>query len=274
MRVPKSNHERDRGKVLVNMENTPCCSIAVGRLTLLCIVLVAIWEPRTHAQQDTGAVHIPLAVEQVVKNLEESARRRTHALHQFEGIRVYRLQYRGLLGDRDAEMVVRVAYQSPATKEFTVISQSGSKFIMDRIFKKLLESEQEALRPENQEPTTLNTENYVFGLAGYEETSEGARYVLSVVPKSKNKFLYRGKVWVDAVDFAVVRIEAEPAKSPSFWIKKSMIEQTYAKVNNFWLPAYSHTETTVRLSGLAVLSIEYNDYKITEADRLPALGTQ
>ena len=168
MRVPKSNPERDRGKALVNMENTPCCSIAVGRLTLLCIVLVAIWEPRTHAQQDTGAVHIPLAVEQVVKNLEESARRRTHALHRFEGIRVYRLQYRGLLGDRDAEMVVRVAYQSPATKEFTVISQSGSKFIIDRIFKKLLESEQEALRPENQEPTTLNTENYVFGLAGYE----------------------------------------------------------------------------------------------------------
>jgi hypothetical protein len=256
------------------MENTPCCSIAVGPLTLLCIVLVAIWEPLTHAQQDTGAVHIPLAVEQIVKNLEESARGRTHALHQFEGIRVYRLQYRGLLGDRDAEMVVRVAYQSPATKEFTVISQSGSTFIIDRIFKKLLESEQEALRPENQEPTTLNTENYAFGLAGYEETSEGARYVLSVLPKSKNKFLYRGKIWVDAVDFAVVRIEAEPAKSPSFWIKKSMIEQTYAKVNNFWLPAHSHTETTVRLGGLAALSIEYNDYKITKADPLPAWGTQ
>jgi len=102
------NHEpcRDRGKVLVHRKNIPCCSIVVGPLTLLCIVLVAIGEPLTHAQQDTGAEHIPLALERIVKNLEERARGCTHALHQFEGTRVYRLQYRGLFGDRDAEMVV------------------------------------------------------------------------------------------------------------------------------------------------------------------------
>jgi hypothetical protein len=175
---------------------------------------------------------------------------------------VYRLKYHGPLGDRDAEMVVKVAYQAPAKKQFTVISQSGSKFINDRIFKKLLEGEQEAFRPENQKATALNTDNYTFELKGYEETSEGARYILSVLPRSKNKFLYRGKVWVDAVDFAIVRIVAEPAKSPSIWIKKSMIEQTYVKVESFWLPAGSRTETVVRLGGLELLSIVYRDYKI------------
>jgi hypothetical protein len=80
-------------------------------------------------------------------------------------------------------------------------------------------------------------------------------------------------VWIDAVDFAIVRIVAEPAKSPSFWIKKSMIEQTYVKVDSFWLPAGSRTETIVRLSGLAVLSIEYRDYKIVEADPPMALDS-
>jgi hypothetical protein len=136
-----------------------------------------------------------------------------------------------------------------------------------------LEGEREAFQLENQEATALNAANYAFKLEGYEETSEGARYILSVLPKSKNKFLYRGKIWVDAVDFAVVRIVAEPAKSPSFWIKKSMIEHTYVKVDNFWLPARSRTETEVRLSGLAVLSIEYRDYKITRADPLTALNS-
>jgi hypothetical protein len=34
-------------------------------------------------------------------------------------------------------------------------------------------------------------------------------------------------------------------------------------VNDFWLPAENHTESTVRLGGKAVLSIEYRDYKIT-----------
>ena len=98
---------------------------------------------------------------------------RTQALHHFEGIRVYRLKYHGFLGDRDAEMVVKITYQWPATKDFTVISQSGSKFVIDRIFKKLEEAEREALRPENQESTIVNTMNYTFALVGYEETSCG-----------------------------------------------------------------------------------------------------
>jgi hypothetical protein len=234
---------------------------------------VATWEPLTHARLDTVAVQAPLTVEQVVRSLEQRTKERTQALRHFEGMRVYCLQYRGLLGDRDAEMVVKITYQRPATKEFIVISQSGSKFVIDHIFKKLQEAEREALRPENQEPTTLNTANYTFALVGYEEVRENARYILSVFPKSKNKFLYKGKIWVDAREFAVVRIQAEPAKSPSFWIKKSVIEQEYAKVNNFWLPAHSRTETEVRLSGRAILSIEYKDYQITETDQvLPAAG--
>jgi len=255
------------------MKKIQCRSLVIGPVAFLCIVFVATQEPLTHARQDIVATQAPLTLGQGVRSLEQRTKERTQALHHFEGIRVYRLKYHGFLGDRDAEMVVKITYQWPATKDFTVISQSGSKFVIDRIFKKLQEGEREALRPENRESTAVNTVNYNFALVGYEETSEGgARYILSVLPRSKNKFLYRGKIWVDAKEFAVVRIEAEPAKSPSFWIKKSVIEQTYAKVNNFWLPAYSRTQTEVRLSGHAVLSIEYKDYQIIEADPLPALG--
>ncbi len=71
---------------------------------------------------------------------------------------------------------------------------------------------------------------------GYESGSSGATYVLKVEPLTKDKFLYRGRIWVDAEDFAVVRLEAEPAKNPSFWIKNTAVEQVYAKVNDFWLP--------------------------------------
>jgi hypothetical protein len=242
-------------------------------LRIVGIVLASIvaWQPSAYSQQDNVvAVKAPLTVEQVVRSLEQRTKERTQALRHFEGTRVYRLQYRGILGDRDAEMVVKITYRRPATKDFVVISQSGSKFIIDRIFKKLQEAEREALRPENQEQTTLNNANYTFALVGYEETLENPRYILSVVPKSKNKFLYQGKIWVDAKDFAIVRIQAEPAKSPSFWVKKTLIEHEYAKVNNFWLPAHSRTETEVRLNGRAILTIEYKDYQIKEADPLPA----
>jgi hypothetical protein len=50
-------------------------------------------------------------------------------------------------------------------------------------------------------------------------------YVLKVKPRTKDKYLYRGRVWVAAQDFAVVRLEAEPANNASFWTKNSELEQ-------------------------------------------------
>ena len=228
-------------------------------LATLVLITVSSW-----AQQ--SAVQVPpLSAEEVVKNLQEKNHERTAALRQFQGMRIYRMQYRGFPSSRDAEMVVSMSYQSPSTKEFNVVSQTGSKFIIDRVFKKLLEGEQEAMSEENRQKIALNTDNYDFTIAGYETTPEGSQYVLNTIPKSKNKFLYRGKIWVDAKDFAVTRIEAEPAKNPSFWIKKTEIQHKYVKVNDFWFPAENRSESSIRLGGKAVLFIEYKDYKIKDA---------
>lgn len=207
----------------------------------------------------------PLPAEQVARKLQERNAQRAAALHQFNGTRVYTLKYRGFPSDRDAEMVVTVTYRAPDSKEFKVVSQTGSKFIIDHVFKKLLEGEQEAANEENRRKTALSSENYDFTSAGYENTPDGGQYVLNLLPKTKNKYLYRGKIWVDAKDFAVVRIEAEPAKNPSFWIKKTEVKHRYIKVSDFWLPAENHTESVIRLGGTATLSIEYRDYRITNA---------
>jgi outer membrane lipoprotein-sorting protein len=204
----------------------------------------------------------PLSLEQILSNLEQRNAQRAAALQQFEGKRTYRMQYRGFPSDRDAEMVVKVSFHAPNSKEFTVLSQTGSKFVVDHVFKKLLEGEQEALKGENRHDTALTRQNYDFELAGYDTTTDGAQYVLRLLPKTKNKFLCRGKIWVDAQDFAVVRMEGEPGKNPSMWIKKTGIAHKYAKVDGFWLPAENHTESFIRLGGKATLSIEYQDYKI------------
>jgi outer membrane lipoprotein-sorting protein len=236
--------------------------------TRVCLSLIVLFfcQPWTQAQQPGSAA--PLTAAQVVNNLEQKNQERARALEQLNGTRIYRMQYRGFPSNRDAEMVVQAVYKAPATKEFTVLSQSGSKFVIDRVFMKLLEGEKEALQPENRERTALNSSNYDFTLDQFEAAPGGGQYVLSVLPKSKNKFLYRGKIWVDAKDFAVTRIEAEPAKNPSFWIKKSEIRHKYIKVNDFWLPAENRTESQIRLGGRAILSIEYKDYKITAANPL------
>src|SRR5262249_31619183 len=66
----------------------------------------------------------PLAAEEVIKNVQQKNRERAEALRQFQSTRIYRLQYRGFPSDRDAEMTVKVSYQSPDKKDFTIVSET------------------------------------------------------------------------------------------------------------------------------------------------------
>jgi hypothetical protein len=169
-------------------------------------------------------------------------------------------------------MTVDVEYRSPGTKEFSIRSESGSHLLIERVFQRLLQSEKEALTEENQARVALNKDNYRFTLSGYESMPTGLSYVLSVEPRTNNKLLYRGRIWVDAEDFAVVRIEAAPAKNPSFWTKETKIEQVYAKVGNFWLPISNRSTSAIRLGGHAYFTIDYQDYQITAGAPLATSG--
>ena len=170
-------------------------------------------------------------------------------------------------------MVVGATYLSPGRKEFVIQSETGSKLIIDKVLKKLLAAEKEESRPKVERQFALTGANYRFTLIGQENYSSGEAYVLEVEPRRKDRFLYRGRIWVDASDFAVVRLKAEPAKNPSFWTRKADIDEVYAKVSDFWLPARNHSVTAIRLGGRAELTIEYTNYKITDAGQVSSLAT-
>jgi len=137
----------------------------------------------------------------------------------------------------------------------------------------LLEAERESLKSENRERVEITGENYDFTLLETQDTGDGCSYVLDVQPKIVNKFLFRGKVWVDAKDFAICRIEAEPAKNPSFWIKKTKIHHSFVKVGGFWLPAENRSVSEIRLDGRATLTIKYEGYEIQAGPVLNATTT-
>jgi len=244
--------------------------MSVARTIRALIALVALISASQLIAADSGepstaTASAPLSTDQVVDNLVRRNQERARALLHFEATRVYRLVYHGLPSDRVAEMTVRATYDRPSSKEFNVVSQSGSKLIVNRVFKKLLESEKEATQPATSAKTQLNRDNYNFVLMGYEPSKTGGQYVLRVDPKARGKYVYRGQVWVDGTDFAVTRIEAEPAENPSFWTKKSEIRQEYVKVQDFWLPVKNESVSYIRLGGRATLTIEYKDYRVTDA---------
>ena len=226
-------------------------------------VLSAAAAARPDAVTAPCATALNLNSEQVTQRLAAANAGRALRLHSFESERHYTLDYTGFPYSRSAEMTVDAFYRAPGTKHFKVASESGSKLILTRVLHRLLESEQESSDDEaNRTAVALTADNYRFALRGCDTAAGRDLYVMNVEPLRETKFLYRGTVWIDALDFAVTRIDAEPARNPSFWTKRSLIHHQYQKIGEFYLPLSNETVTEVRLGGSSVLKIRYENYKV------------
>jgi hypothetical protein len=232
------------------------------------------------AQDSTPASsEAPLSVSDVVERLTVKSAERALALERYRSRRTYQLDYTGFPRNMHAEVIVDMTYEAPGNEKFTVISQSGPNWMINMVIKRLMESEQESITEKNRASVQIDSRNYNFTLLDSRDSGDGCSYVLGVEPKIVNKFLFRGRIWVDNKDFAVCRIEAEPAKNPSFWIRKTEIHHSFAKVGDFWLPADNKSISHVRLDGNATLTIKYGDYEIQASHALalpdpkPAINT-
>jgi hypothetical protein len=217
----------------------------------------------TLASSSEAGAPAPLALstDAIVQHLMAANARRAVSLRGYRGKRVYKLDYHGVFGGH-AEMQVEATYRAPNQKDFKIVSETGSKLLIRRVLTKLLQSEQDAQQEQNRKDLEITPANYQFHLDGTEHTPEGDFYVLEVKPRSKSKFVYQGKIWVDARDFAMARMEGSPATNPSFWVSHIEIQYRWTKIGGFWLPIHNHSVTNVRLGGRAVLDIDYSDYQI------------
>lgn len=214
-----------------------------------------------------------LSADEIVARMAAMDSQRSAKSQGYRGVRHYTVDYKGFPSNKHAEMVVQIV-ASPPQKEFTVVSESGSKLMLNRVLRKLIESEREASVGTNRREVKLTKENYDFTLVGAESVQDRPCYVLQVSPKRGNKFLYRGKVWVDAEDFAVTKISASPAKNPSFWISSVLVEHQYEKHGDLWLPRSNRSNSKVRFGGRAVLTIDYQQYELPQSGAVQAQTRQ
>jgi hypothetical protein len=206
---------------------------------------------------------VPLTASEVMGRVVAMNELRDKALENYSSLRSYHLECH-CLSKKQADMVVRADYHAPNKKEFTIVSEDGSGTVRNRVFKKLLEAEEESMREENKQRSAITPANYTFQVVDYQITDADEFYVLEALPRNKNKFLFRGRIWVNATDFAITRVEGEPAQNPSWWTVKTDFTRSYQKIGNFWLPESNESETKVRILGTAVLTINYGKYQITE----------
>jgi len=200
----------------------------------------------------------PLTAPEIVERMVQADKERLAALAGYTGIRRYRFENRGF--NKRAELTTRVACDSSGAKTFEVTAETGSQFVRSHIIRRMIDAEREASQKGEHEQTRIVPDNYDFRRIGADTLDGRGSYVLEISPKTQNKFLIRGRVWVDADDFAIARIEGQPAKSPSFWIRSVQVVQRYERIGRFWLPVMNESKAQVKIFGATEVVIEYFDY--------------
>ena len=232
-------------------------------LCRLCLGLsLVVLSPSAAFPQQDAAAALPITSE-IVHRLVTENEQRSRELGAYTSRRHYHVAYQGFPHAAEADMVVDAVCNGANSKQFDVVSESGSHLLLNHVLKRLLKTEQEDAI--HRTDSALTPANYRFSLVGTEQDEGRLLYVLEVEPILSRALLYRGKIWVDAQDYAVVKVEAQPAKNPSFWIRNTQIDRQYEKAGDFWLPQSDRSETKVRLGGTAVLTIEYEDYRFATA---------
>jgi outer membrane lipoprotein-sorting protein len=201
--------------------------------------------------------------EEVVANMMQSDAQRQSELTGYTATR----RYVAVNKKRHAEMLVRVECAGDGAKQFTILSEEGSGSIRQHVFQKLLSEETEATRRGTRKGTRLIPANYDFQIVGQATLKTGPAYVLEVSPRTPNKYLIKGKIWVDINDYAIVRIEGQPARNPSFWVHSVHFVHTYQKVGPFWFASSTDTTSRIRIFGDSELTIETADYKLNPPHR-------
>ena len=210
------------------------------------------------AAADATPVPAPRTAADIVERMVAADNRRLADLSGYTGTRRYRFENKRI--NKRAEMTVRIACNSSGTKTFEVVSEDGPTVVRNRILRKMMEAETQASQAGEKQQTRIIPQNYSFRLLGTKNLNGRESYVLEISPLTKNKFLIRGRIWVDAEDFAVSRVEGTPAQNPSFWIRSVQVTQRYERVGRFWLPAANDSRAEARIFGTTEVSIEYFDY--------------
>jgi len=199
-----------------------------------------------------------LSADEVMAKVIERDSQRESLGGGYSGKREYVLDNHRM--NKRAEMVASVVCDANGTKHFQVVSEEGWKSANKHVLRKMLDSESETSQPGTRPKTRMVPANYEFRLVGSDDLQGRPVYVIDAVPRRSDKYLFRGRVWVDAEDFAVARVEGQPAKNPSFWTRSVHFVQQYHKSDSFWYPVETTSVTEARVFGTTDVSIRYFDY--------------
>jgi hypothetical protein len=249
----------------------------IERMVVLAFILGAASAAPADSQDAAGQMAQEMALssdrapvgltgDEVIAQMLQRNLLRNQQLQQYSAVRTYEI--RNTEGRVAAQAVVRVEYRAPDKKTFSKTSEKGSSIVRHLVFDRLIQSESDTSSGREHHDSAITTTNYTFTLAGEEEVGPYHCFVLEAMPKRKDKYLFEGKIWIDAEDFAVVKIAGHPAKKPSFWINRADFVRRYQRIDGFWFPLRDETFVEVKMYGRRVFIVDHQQYVIDPANHL------
>lgn len=249
---------------------------SVRILTIVVLVAMtsskpAVAKQRASANTTQGTVALlqppppGLTGDKVIAKLLDHNKLQNARLRQYSVVRKY--EVRNTQRKLAAQAIVLVDYHAPSTKTFQKTSEKGSWVVRHLVFDRLISAEKtETVTGREHHDSAITTANYRFSLLGEQDLGPYHCFVVEATPKRKDKYLFEGRIWLDAQDFAVVRIAGQPAKKLSFWIRRVDFVRQYQKIDGFWLPYKDETSVDVRFYGKRIFTVEHADYSINDGN--------
>jgi hypothetical protein len=190
------------------------------------------------------------STEAVVSHMTEVQYKNRHAIRPYIVTREYQL-FDDKSSKADSQVVAEVSFVPPGSKQYEIKETQGSGR-GEKVVRKVLAHEQEMAG--DWEESALTERNYAFQLVSEEQLGGRNCYVLTIEPRRDSKDLIRGKVWIDSETYNPLRMVGEPAKNPSWWVKRVELSLTFSDVDGMWLQTGATANADVRLFGKHVLT--------------------
>lgn len=207
-----------------------------------------------------------MAGDEVVTRMIERNRLRNEHLQSYSAVRKYEI--RNPDGRVSAEAIVRVDYRAPGKKTFHKVSEEGSWVVRRLVFDRLLQSEEETSSGQQRHDSAISDNNYQFTIIGEENLRTRRCFIVEAKAKRTDKYLFEGKLWIDAQDFGIAQISGHPAAKLSFWVTRADFVREFQRVEGFWLPRLDETTVELKIHGTRVFRIEHQQYVINAANVL------
>jgi len=169
-----------------------------------------------------------------------------------------------------SEVIADITFVTPDLKKY-VIQHTDGNVMGEKIVHRVLDGEVGVAKDSSS--TDISRDNYDVHFIREEEVSARRCYVLELLPRRNDKNLLRGEVWVDANTYLLQRVEGQPAKSSSWWVRDMRIVLLYSDVDGMWLQTALEATANVRILGPSAIvssdmKYEFSDLVATEPSAL------